>query len=179
VSASTHEIPARYHGLFCATDGRLTFGLLRNATGTLRALVWEGERVRVDTVHMSFAPHTNAISPNASQRLDTLSLELETPGIGPVYLLMFSIENCTPGTFGDFRWIHPLPESPLSDLRLHAEYNASLTATMVGPWDDLAIDERQALESWIVPFSTFRRATEAEAAAHPSWQEAKGSPPRR
>lgn len=162
-------IPERYHGLWCSTDGRLTFGLHRPEAGDLRALVWEQERVRVNTVHMSWAPHTDDSSPYATSRLDTLTLELGSPGVGPTYLLMFSIENTTSDSFGGFQWIRPLPESPLEDLRLHAEYNLSLVATMDGPWDDLAMEERESLESWIVPFSIFRRATAAEAAAHPQW----------
>jgi hypothetical protein len=92
---------------------------------------------------------------NALRRLDRLSMELDEPGRGPTYELMFARENPAPETFGGLQWIPLDAATPRSQVRVFSEWGASFNEAVMGPWDDF-VEEETARFNWVSPLVNYR-----------------------
>lgn len=157
------DVPTALRGaLFVAEDGKLACPITRGDPlgddAPFRATVWSGVggSVLLVAAHTTWRPATAPSSPNASERLGRLEVELDIVGVGNLYRLYVVRSNPAPTGPDDKAWLAALPTTPLDELRLFPEYGSS--PYMPDDWD--------WQEGWWYPYSTFRAATADERAAH-------------
>ncbi len=160
-------MPAHYQGLWVAVDGSKSLHICRDHQGQLRVHIWTGfgEQLKADNLLARFNPRSAHSEHGLGGRLDTLSVELGAEGLGSTYELMFAVED-RHAHEGAFKWVAPSTDD-VAELRVFPEVGTSYYEAMLGPYDDL-VEELDGDDAWLYPLSTYRPATEAERARHPS-----------
>ncbi len=165
--------------LWVAEDGRLSFQLTANAHGDVEIDLWRrlGPERWLQRRPTSWTPRQQDDSPIARRRLDTLQAEIDAPGLGPTYDLLFAQANdgANDGAsdsatrHGGFQWVGRQADTPLAELRAFPELGASFYEAVLGPYDD-AIEEEREGTAWAMPYSTFRPANAQQVAAHAAYE---------
>lgn len=128
----------------------------RLASWTLRVSVWKGAKLVVNDAHALWRPRgPNPCAESPRERLDTLMVELGPPGLGTTYDLMVAAPNDDPAAFGGKAWRPVYPNDPIETIRLFPEHGGSYYDALLGPWDDVSIEHREADEWWIHPYSDY------------------------
>ncbi|MBT3218463.1 MAG: hypothetical protein HN348_05180 [Proteobacteria bacterium] len=102
-----------------------------------------------------------AASDNARKRLDALVAEMGEKYLGTTYRLMFARSNRDPKSHGGFNWIAIEDSTPIEDVRILPEGGASYWEAVLGAYDDF-VEELNSFDDWMMPLTSYRRATKEE-----------------
>lgn len=154
MSTEQAVMPPRYAGRWVGADRRFTFEVVAGTPPRVTAIDAKGGK-RLDAAPARYAPATKPSSRVASERLDTLHVELGATGLGTTLRLMFAVENRDPARFGDFQWIQVPEGAEAAAMRMHPEQGGSTYAAVLGPWDDFAEEVTVREGSWLRPYSVY------------------------
>jgi hypothetical protein len=150
-------MPPRYAGRWLGADRRLIFEVSAGTPPRVTATDQRG-RKRVDAAPATYAPATKLDSRVASERLDTLHVELGTKGLGTTLRLMFAVENRDPAHLGGLPWVHVPEGTEPAAIRMHPEQGGSYYAAVLSAWDDSAEAMTESEGSWLRPYSVYALA---------------------
>ncbi|MBT3219438.1 MAG: hypothetical protein HN348_10130 [Proteobacteria bacterium] len=100
-------------------------------------------------------------SDNARKRLDSLVAEMGQKYLGTTYRLMFARQNPDPESHGGFNWIAIDESTAIEDVRIFPQGGASYWEAVLGYYDDF-VEELNSFDDWMMPLTSYRRATKEE-----------------
>lgn len=169
-----NTIPTSLEGRWAAIDGRpqgatpsggagktgliLELRVVGPAAAVIDVWGWKGGPVLTRDRPACWHPRTpgEEASRSARQRLDTLVVELEEPGLGPTWDLFVGARVADTSETGGLEWGPLRPDSPVEDVRLFSQVGASFYEAVLG-WYDVHVKEERERHAWAQAPATFHK----------------------